>query len=217
MASLPSVFVVDDDQGSREAIAAIAETLRVPVLPFHRGEAFLAKCTGEMPGCVVLDMRMPGMNGMEVVDELNARRILLPVVMVTGYGDIPLAVAALKKGVFAFLEKPCRGHELWETLKNALAHDELVRAEASQTNDILAKLDALSDDERCVMEMMLDNIPSKTIAKRLGVSVRTVQFRRSAVYERLEVDSMASLAMAVAAAGRPGRVRSAPVLQVIGR
>ncbi|HWB10644.1 MAG TPA: response regulator [Pirellulales bacterium] len=199
MVSLPSVFVVDDDEISRQSIAAVAETLQVQVFCFRDGEAFLANCKPEHAGCIVLDVRMPGRNGLEVFDELLARRVLLPVVMVTAYGDIPLAVAAVQKGVFAFLEKPCRGHHLWDTLKDALAHHERILSETSQFNDFQARLDLLSDDERRVMEMMLADIPSKTMAKRLGVSVRTVQFRRSAVYQRLRVDSLASLAAMCAA------------------
>jgi FixJ family two-component response regulator len=194
MASLPSVFVVDDDEISRQSLAAVAETLHVPVFCFGGGETFLENCRPEHAGCIVLDVRMPGRNGLEVFDELLARSILLPVVMVTAYGDIPLAVTAVQKGVFAFLEKPCRGHHLWATLKDALAHHERIRRETSQFNDFQARVDSLSDDERRVMEMMLADVPSKTMAKRLGVSVRTVQFRRSTVYQRLRVDSVASLA-----------------------
>jgi two-component system response regulator DctR len=216
MASLSSVFIIDDDEASRESIAAVAETLQVPVLTFASGEAFLAKYKGEQGGCVVLDVRLPGMNGLDVVDELLAHRSLLSVVMVTAYGEVPLAVAAVKKGVFAFLEKPCRGHDLWSTLKDALAYNEQVQSEASQANDVLARLDSLTDDERHVLDMMLENIPSKTMAKRLGVSVRTVQFRRSAVYDRLQVDSVASLALTLAGVGKPGRVGSSGRLQPVG-
>jgi two-component system response regulator DctR len=216
MASPLSVFVVDDDEASRESIAAVAETLQLPVLSFASGEAFLAKYEGEQGGCVVLDVRLPGMNGLEVVDALLARRSLLAVVMVTAYGEVPLAVAAVKKGVFAFLQKPCRGHDLWSTLKDALAYNEQTQSEATQANDVLARLDSLTDDERHVLDMMLENIPSKTMAKRLGVSVRTVQFRRSAVYDRLQVDSVASLAMTLAGVCKPGSLATPPRLQPVG-
>jgi two-component system response regulator DctR len=156
------------------------------------------------------------MNGLEVVDALLARRSLLAVVMVTAYGEVPLAVAAVKKGVFAFLQKPCRGHDLWSTLKDALAYNEQTQSEATQANDVLARLDSLTDDERHVLDMMLENIPSKTMAKRLGVSVRTVQFRRSAVYDRLQVDSVASLAMTLAGVCKPGSLATPPRLQPVG-
>ena len=194
METVRTVSVVDDDPSSRESIAAIAETLNVPVLTFSSGEAFLAQCTPEQAGCVVLDVRMPGMTGPEVYEAMLARGIRQPVIMVTAHGDIPMAVRAMQQGVFAFFEKPCRGQDLWESLRNALACDERARAEAAKATAIQARLRSLTDEERRVMEMMLRNVPSKTIAKRLGVSIRTVQVRRTAVFDRMGADSIASLA-----------------------
>ncbi|HUY90263.1 MAG TPA: response regulator [Pirellulales bacterium] len=194
METARTVFVVDDDRNCREAIRAIAETLGAAVLPFGSGEEFLAQCTPEQAGCVVLDVRMPGMTGHEVYEAMQARNMTQPVVMVTAHGDIPMAVRAIQQGVFAFFEKPCRGQDLWESLRSALAYDERVRAETSRVRTIQERLSALGGDERRVMEMMLRNVPSKTIAKRLGISIRTVQVRRTAVFDRMGADSIASLA-----------------------
>jgi FixJ family two-component response regulator len=194
METTRTICVVDDDAGSRESIAAIAETLRVPVLCFGSGEAFLAQCAPEQAGCVVLDVRMPGMTGPEVYEAMLARGILRPVIMVTAHGDIPMAVRAVQQGVFAFFEKPCRGQDLWESLRNALACDERVRAETAEVAAFRSLLRELTEEERRVMEMMLRNVPSKTIARRLGVSLRTVQVRRTSVFDRLGADSIAALA-----------------------
>lgn len=194
METLRTICVVDDDAGSRESIAAIAETLCASVLCFNSGEAFLAQCTPEQAGCVVLDVRMPGMTGPEVYDAMLARGILWPVIMVTAHGDIPMAVRAVQQGVFAFFEKPCRGQDLWESLRNALACDDRLRAETAEVAAFRSRLRELTEEERRVMEMMLRNVPSKTIAKRLGVSLRTVQVRRTSVFDRLGADSIATLA-----------------------
>ena len=194
METVRTICVVDDDPSSRESIAAIAQTLNVQVLSFSSGEAFLAQCTPEQAGCVVLDVRMPGMTGHEVYEAMLARNILRPVIMVTAHGDIPMAVRAIQRGVFAFFEKPCRGQDLWESLRKALAYDEHVRADSAQLTAIQSRLQALTEEERRVMEMMLRNVPSKTIAKRLEISIRTVQVRRSAVFDRLGADSIATLA-----------------------
>ena len=194
METLRTIYVVDDDPGSRDSIASIAQTLDVQVLTFNSGEAFLAQCTAEQAGCVVLDVRMPGMSGHEVYETLRARSILRPVIMVTAHGDIPMAVRAIQRGVFAFFEKPCRAQDLWESLHAALAHDDRVRAETSRLLEVQSRLQTLTDEERRVMEMMLRNVPSKTIAKRLEISIRTVQVRRSAVFDRMGADSIATLA-----------------------
>lgn len=189
-----TICVVDDDAGSRESIAAIAETLCASVLGFSSGEAFLAQCTPEQAGCVVLDVRMPGLTGSEVYEAMLARGMLRPVIMVTAHGDIPMAVRAVQQGVFAFFEKPCRGQDLWESMRGALACDDRLRAETAAIAAFRSRLHALTEEERRVMEMMLRNVPSKTIAKRLGVSLRTVQVRRTSVFDRLGVDSIAALA-----------------------
>ena len=194
METLRTIYVVDDDPASRESIAAIAQSLGVQVLTFSSGEAFLAQCTAEQAGCVVLDVRMPGMSGHEVYETMRARNIPRPVIMVTAHGDIPMAVRAIQRGVFAFFEKPCRAQDLWESLHAALAHDDRVRAETARLLEIQSRLRTLTDEERRVMEMMLRNVPSKTIAKRLEISIRTVQVRRSAVFDRLGADSIATLA-----------------------
>jgi two-component system response regulator DctR len=114
--------------------------------------------------------------------------------MVTAHGDIPMAVRAVQQGVFAFFEKPCRGQDLWESMRNALACDDRLRAETARTADFRSRLRELTEEERRVMEMMLRNVPSKTIAKRLSVSLRTVQVRRTSVFDRLGADSIAALA-----------------------
>lgn len=194
METARTVFVVDDDRSCREAICAVAETLGATVLPFASGEEFLAQCTADQAGCVVLDVRMPGLTGHEVYDAMQARDLTQPVVMVTGHGDIPMAVRAIQRGVFAFFEKPCRGQDLWECLRSALAYDERLRTETVRVKTIRDRLNALTEDERQVMEMMLRNVPSKTIAKRLGISIRTVQVRRTAVFDRMRADSIAALA-----------------------
>ena len=190
----PTVFVVDDDDGSREAVAALVRSLPAAIETFDSAEAFLQAFDPARPGCVVLDVRMPGLSGLELYAELAARDNQMPVILTTAYGDVPMAVRALRDGAFMFLQKPCREHELWETLRDALALDLQNYEQRRRIADTKAKLSSLTDEERTVMELVLADVPCKAIAKRLGIGMRTAQARRAAVFQKMSAESLPHLA-----------------------
>lgn len=195
--ALPTVFIVDDDDSSREAVAALARSLPASIETFASAEAFLQVVDASRRGCLVLDVRMPGMSGLELYRQLRERNNQMPVIMVTAYGDVPMAVGALRAGVLTFLQKPGREHELWEAIRDALALDAKRHEHAQTLDDIQRRLCSLSDEERQVMEMMLKDVPCKSIAKRLGIGMRTAQARRAAVFEKMAADSLPQLALLV--------------------
>lgn len=188
------VHVVDDDEALRDSLAWMLEANGHAVVAHESGEAFLAACTPGMTGCVLLDVRMPGMSGLEVFEELGRRRCGLPVVFITGHGDVPMAVAALKKGAFHFIEKPFNDHDLVDLVEKALAtDDERLRAAASRET-IEARLATLTQREREVMELILEGKYNKVIADELSISMRTVEAHRSRIFEKMEVRSAVELA-----------------------
>lgn len=188
------VHVVDDDEALRDSLAWMLEANGHAVVAHESGEAFLAACTPGMTGCVLLDVRMPGMSGLEVFEELGRRRCGLPVVFITGHGDVPMAVAALKKGAFHFIEKPFNDHDLVDLVEKALAtDDERLRAAASRET-IEARLATLTQREREVMELILEGKYNKVIADDLSISMRTVEAHRSRIFDKMEVRSAVELA-----------------------
>lgn len=197
MGTLPTVFIVDDDDGSREAVAALVRSLPAAIETFDSAEAFLPVFKPSRAGCLVLDVRMPGLSGLELCAELAARENQMPVILTTAYGDVPMAVRALREGAFMFLQKPCREHELWETIRDALAWDQRNRDQRQRIADIQARLAALTDEERSVMEMVLADLPCRAIAKRLGIGMRTAQARRAAVFHKMSAESLPHLAVMI--------------------
>ena len=194
---LPTVFIVDDDDGSREAVAALVRSLPALIETFASAEAFLQAFDVSRRGCLVLDIRMPGMSGLELYRQLRERNSQIPVIVITASGDVPMAVFALRAGVLTFLQKPSREHELWEAIRDALALDAKHHEHAQKFDDIQRRLGSLSDEERQVMDMMLEDVPCKSIAKRLGIGMRTAQARRAAVFEKMSADSLPQLALLV--------------------
>jgi len=193
MAELPIVTVVDDDQQVRESLAALVQSIGIDVECYASGRDFLDGYTRSRPGVIVLDLRMPNLSGQEVLDELAAQRIGVPVIMITGHGDIPVAVAAMKSGAVDFLEKPYRGAALLECIRRAIAVDERnVRAESRRT-DLAARYDSLTPDEKDVLWLTAEGKPDKAIALRLDLSLRTIQLRRVSVMRKLQVTSRAAL------------------------
>lgn len=193
----PTVFVVDDDDGSRDAVAALVRSLPAAIETFDSAEAFLLAFDPRRSGCIVLDVRMPGLSGLELYGELSARGNQMPVIMITAYADVPMAVRALRDGAFMFLQKPCRDHELWETIRDALAWDEKNYEQRQRIAEIQARLSSLTEEERDVMEMVLADVPCKSIAKRLGIGMRTAQARRAAVFQKMSAESLPHLAFMI--------------------
>ena len=193
MTEAPVVSVVDDDQQVRESLAVLLQSLHADVECFASGREFLDHFSHERPGCVVLDLRMPQMSGQEVLDELAARRIRVPVIMITGHGDIPAAVAAMKRGAVDFLEKPYRAASLMESIRRAIANDRRAFQVEAQRHDLLARYESLTPDEKDVLWLTAEGKPDKAIALRLDLRLRTIQLRRASVLRKMGAPSRAAL------------------------
>jgi FixJ family two-component response regulator len=193
MAETPIVTVVDDDEQVRESLAALIQSIGVEVQTYASGQEFLHRYLHERPGCIVLDLRMPQVSGQEVLTELSARRIEVPVIMVTGHGDIPAAVAAMKAGAVDFLEKPYRGAALLEAVRRGIAADERNFQAKVERSDLLARYESLTPDERDVLWLTAEGKPDKAIALRLDLSLRTIQLRRASVMRKMQANSRAGL------------------------
>jgi two-component system response regulator DctR len=193
-----AAHVVDDDDAIRDALAWLLRSRGVPARCWPSAEAFLADASDEMRGCLVLDVRMEGMSGVELFDRLRARRWRLPVIFLTGHGDVPLAVAALKNGAFDFVEKPFSDDDLVDRIVAAVAHDEVQRARRESEASVAARLAGLSPREHQVMERVLAGDFNKTIADALGIAVRTVEVHRAHIFEKMGVRSAVELSQLLA-------------------
>jgi two-component system response regulator DctR len=193
-----TVHVVDDDDAIRDALSWLLRSRGVPARTWPSAEAFLEEWSPCMRGCVVLDVRMDGMSGAELFDRLLARGARLPVIFLTGHGDVPLAVAALKKGAFDFVEKPFNDNELVDRIVAALAQDAALSEQRESEESVAARLAILTPREREVMERVLAGDYNKTIADALGIAVRTVEVHRARIFEKMRVRSAVELAQLLA-------------------
>ena len=198
--STERLWLVDDDADVREALAFLLRTADHEVETLASPDELLARITPEDAGCLVLDVRMPGMDGLELQAELARRGIGLPIVFVTGHGDIPMAVRAVAAGAVDFLEKPVDGDALLERVADACAQDRLRQRAFAEAHAVEAGLARLTPREREVMEGILAGRLNKTIADELGASVRTVEVHRARVLEKLGARNGAELVRLVLAA-----------------
>jgi two-component system response regulator FixJ len=189
----PTVYIVDDDDGMRRALGVLMTTVGYQPAAFAAPREFLAKYDPSQPGCLVLDVRMPEMSGLEVQQHLNRNGSMLPVILVSGHGDIPMAVQAMKDGAFDFLQKPFRDQELLDRINAALKLDAENRASVDRLADLKQRADSLTPREREVMAMVVDGKANKVIAIDLGLSERTVEIHRANVMEKMGARSVAHL------------------------
>lgn len=189
-----AVHVVDDDDAIRDALRWLLRSRGLSARTWPSAEAFLKEWSEGLSGCLVLDVRMDGMSGVELFDRLLARGARLPVIFLTGHGDVPLAVDALKKGAFDFVEKPFNDNELVDRIVAALAHDANQRRRLESEAGVAARLAALTPRERQVMERVLAGDYNKTIADELRIAVRTVEVHRARIFEKMGVRSAVELA-----------------------
>lgn len=197
----PYVYIVDDDEAIRDALSWLMKTRGVNCLAFASGEAFLDAWTPALCGAILLDMRMDGMSGSELFDTLRERGNQLPVIFLTGHGDVPLAVAALKKGAFDFVEKPCNDNELVDRLQEALQLDTTQRLSAASADSFKRRCERLSSRERQVIALVLAGKLNKNIADELQISIRTVEVHRSSVFDKMGVRTAVELARLVSESG----------------
>lgn len=200
MACEPTVFVVDDDPAVRKSLERLGESLALPVEGFASAQEFLAAYDPARPGCIVLDLRMPGMSGLELQERLWQQGTQIPVIMVTAYGDIPSAVRAMRHGAIDFIEKPYRPQSLLERINEALTRDRENRVRRAQEADSRDRVATLSPREHQVMRLLAAGRSAKQIGAELGVSHKTVQVHRARIFEKLKITSVAELVrLAVAA------------------
>ena len=189
----PTVFVVDDDEGVRNSLRFLLKSVGLATRALGSAGEFLETYKPNQPGCLVLDVRMPGMSGLELQQQLNLRGAVIPVIFITGHGDIPMAVEAMQQGAFDFLQKPFRDQDLIDRIQRALERDSRSRTALDQHARIRERLDSLTPREREVLALMTRGKPNKIMAADLGVSQRTVEIHRARVMEKSGAASLAQL------------------------
>jgi two-component system, LuxR family, response regulator FixJ len=189
----PIVYIVDDDDGMRRALSVLMTTVGYQPIAFAKPSEFLAKYDPSQPSCLVLDVRMPEMSGLELQQHLNRHGSMLPVILISGHGDIPMAVQAMKDGAFDFLQKPFRDQDLLDRINAALKADAKNRENVDRLADLRSRFESLTPREREVMALVVDGKANKVIAIDLGLSERTVEIHRSNVMEKMGARSVAHL------------------------
>jgi FixJ family two-component response regulator len=197
----PTVFVVDDDEAMRDSIACLLDSVNLPSRMFGDAGEFLEFCDPQQQGCILLDIRMPGMSGMELLENLRANGVALPVIVITGHGDVPLAVRALKLGAFDFVQKPFNAHDLLDRVHAALQQVQDRRQQDRRRDRLRSHFDALTGREREIMELVVAGNPSKVIGTKLGISSRTVDIHRANIMRKLNVRTVAELVQSRLALG----------------
>lgn len=188
------VFVVDDDPAVRDALTLLIEQEGLPVTAFDSAEAFLATCRGKCRGCLIVDVRMPGMDGVQLQEEIVRRGCSLPVIFLTAYGDIPMTVRAIKAGAVDFLTKPVTGAALMQSVQAALVESDRLKAAAESNHEASSRLAVLTLREREVMVLAVEGHTNKEIARRLGISHRTVEIHRGRIMQKTHTGSLIDLA-----------------------
>ena len=189
----PIIFVVDDDQAVRQSTEMLIRSMGLRVEAFESAAEFLEDFDRQQPGCVILDIRMPGMSGLELQEHLNGMGAAIPVIFVTGHGDVPMAVRAMKLGAVDFIQKPFRDQELIDRVHAALDRDAEKRKESKVRQKIQDRVDLLTSREQEVMHLVVEGHANKEIAFELGLSPRTVEIHRSRVMSKMEASSLPDL------------------------
>ncbi|HET9680276.1 MAG TPA: response regulator, partial [Gammaproteobacteria bacterium] len=188
-----TVFIVDDDESVRESLSLLLNLKQFKVRAFSSAQDFLTTYQPTWPGCLLLDIRMPGMSGLEMQAELVKRAIALPVIMLTAHGDVATTRTALKTGAFDFLEKPVDDDLLLDVVSNALSVDTNQRATEKKEHDQSEKISKLTNPERQVMDLLTEGRHNREIAESLGISPRTVEVYRARMMEKLQARNLADM------------------------
>jgi FixJ family two-component response regulator len=189
----PTVFVVDDDPAIRIAMQALMESVHLQHEIFSSADEFLEQFSDDRAGCLILDIRMPGLGGLELQELLVQRHSALPIIFITGHGDVPMAVEAMQKGAVDFIQKPFRDQDLLDRIHHALKADRERRVEQRQHSEVAERVARLTNREHEVFDLVVTGKANKVIAYELGVSQRTVEIHRARVMEKMEAKSLADL------------------------
>ena len=189
----PVVFVIDDDPSVRSSLKFLLSTVGLQVESFDSADSFLHKKPPDAPSCLVLDVRMPGLSGLDFQNELARRHIHIPVVFLTGHGDIPMSVRAMKAGAVEFLTKPFRDQDLLDAVRVALERDRARREREKEVVDLQQRYDSLTSREQQVISMLVSGMLNKQIAGQLGTAESTVKVQRSRAMEKMHADSLVDL------------------------
>ncbi len=189
----PIVYVVDDNVGVRRSIRLLMRSIGLQSEALSSAQEFLDSYDGDQPGCLVLDIRMPGMSGLELQEKLAAMGASIPIIFITAHGDVPMAVESLKAGAFDFIQKPFRDQKLIDSVQKALDADVSRRREMASRRETESKLAKLTKREREVMQLVVAGKPNKGIAQELNISERTVEIHRARVMMKMKAESLAAL------------------------
>jgi RNA polymerase sigma factor (sigma-70 family) len=200
MSKSETVFVVDDDQAMRKSLKWLIESVGMQVESYASADEFIRNYYPGRSGCLLLDVRMPGMGGLDLQEQFVRQNIKIPIIIITGHGDVPMAVRAMKAGAVDFIEKPFNDEFLLDSIRKALALDVQQRTFQAQRAEIATRLAHLTPREHEVMEMVTNGKSNKEIANQLGVSTKTVEAHRARVMEKMEASSLAELVRMVMAA-----------------
>jgi two-component system, LuxR family, response regulator FixJ len=189
----PVVYVVDDDVQALRAVTTLVEAMGLPTFGYNSAEEFLTAYDGRRPACLVTDVRMLGMSGLELQEELVRRAVNISVVVLTGFATTAGTVRAMRNGALTLLEKPCRDDELWEAIRNGLAADREAVAEEQAREETRRRYESLTPKEREVLALISAGDANKIVARKMNVSLRTVELHRQSVFTKMGADSLAEL------------------------
>lgn len=187
------VHIVDDDRDMRDSLAYLLRSVDIGVQVYANATEFLAPYRPQQPGCLLFDVRMPDVSGLELYERLVAQGVTVPVIFMTAYADVPMAVRALKSGALEFLEKPFNRQVLLERVQKAISEDRARREQCAVWNVVEQRLSDLTERERNVLELVLTGLPNKAVASKLDITERTVELRRASLMKKLEVGSAVEL------------------------
>ena len=193
----PTIFVVDDDSAILDLVRRVCAPIDAQIQTFTSAKAFLSVVSADTPGCLILDYKLPDLNGLEILQQLQERGIELPVVFISGKAEVSTAVQAFKLGSMDFLEKPFNIQELHDTARRAVARDATLRETRSRRKQIATRIDHLTPRETQVMDLVVAGKPNKTIAAELGVSPKTIEVHRANVMQKMQAGSLAELVQMV--------------------
>jgi FixJ family two-component response regulator len=187
------VFVVDDDEGMRQSLKNLIRSVGLRVEAFASAQEFLRSKVIDVPGCLVLDVRLPGLSGLDLQKRIADAGIAIPIIFITGHGDIPMTVRAMKAGAVEFLTKPFRDQDLLDAIQQALERDRIAREQRAEIEELRGRLDSLTPREREVMGLVVAGLLNKQIAGELGTSETTIKIHRHQVMEKMGAGSLAEL------------------------